>query len=269
MGRVRVLAAGAGDEPLLLVHGWPACARVFWPLLASGPRGARFRIQALDLPGFGRSAGGGSGGAVTFARQVDAVLALAAEDAARPYVVVGASFGGRVVLEAVARRPELFGRVILLAPYLHRGLIRPGLMARVFARFPRQARLLYRWPLSLLTGLWAVFCGVPVGGPSRAWARQVFPLLADVARIRPGTLDVVGSIPDGRDQLRGLRVPVEIWFGARDRLLDTGQLAALAGVPGVSLRCVEGAGHALHDSHAHELAAALLARSDMRRGAAA
>jgi len=269
VGRLRVLAAGGGDEPLLLVHGWPACARVFWPLLVSAPLGARFRIQAPDLPGFGRSAGGASGDTVTFARQVDAVLALAAQDAAGPIAVVGASFGARVVLEAVARRPELFGRVILLGPYLHRGLLRPGLAARVLARFPRQVRLLYRWPLSLLTGLWAVACGVAAAGPSRAWARQVFPLLADVARIRPGTLDVVGSIPDGRAHLRGLRVPVEIWFGARDRLLDTGQLAALASVPGVSLRCVEGGGHALHDSHAPELAAALLAGAGVPRGAAA
>ena len=44
-----------GHEPLLFVHGWPACARVFWPLLTAPPLRARFRMLAPDLFGFGRS----------------------------------------------------------------------------------------------------------------------------------------------------------------------------------------------------------------------
>ena len=119
-GRARVLVAGEGHEPLLFVHGWPACARVFWPLLTAPGLRARFRMLAPDLFGFGRSTLRAP--RLTFAHEVDAVLAVARR-AGAPCLAVGTSFGARVLLEAVTEAPALFRRVVLLAPYLHRGLI--------------------------------------------------------------------------------------------------------------------------------------------------
>jgi pimeloyl-ACP methyl ester carboxylesterase len=255
-GRTRVLVAGTGREPLLLVHGWPACARVFWPLLTAPGLRARFRMFAPDLFGFGRSTLRAP--RLTFAHEVEAVLAVA-RGAGRPCLAVGTSFGARVLLQAVSDAPALFRRVVLLAPYLHRGLIGRSVQGRLLARFPRQVRTLHRPPLSLLTGVWAAVSSLVTSGASAAWARQAIPLIADVARLRADTVDLVDALPDGRPLLGQLRVPVELWYGDRDRLLDTRELSGLAPLRGLTVVRVDGGGHALHDTHAPELAAALIA----------
>ena len=186
------------------MHGWPACARVFWPLLTAPALRARFRMFAPDLFGFGRSTLRAP--RLTFAHQVDAVLAVARR-AGAPCLAVGTSFGARVLLEAASSAPALFRRVVLLAPYLHRGLIERSLEGRLLARFPRQLRALHRLPWSLADR--------PVGrrrqpgrrGASASWARQAIPLIADVARLRAETVDLVDALPDGRPLLARLRVP--------------------------------------------------------------
>jgi len=132
-GRTRVLVAGAGREPLLLVHGWPACARAFWPLLTAPALRARFRMLAPDLFGFGRSTLRAP--RLMFGHQVEAVLAVARR-ACGPCLAVGTSFGARVLLQAVAEAPALFRRLVLLAPYIHRGLIGRSIEGRLLARFP-------------------------------------------------------------------------------------------------------------------------------------
>jgi pimeloyl-ACP methyl ester carboxylesterase len=255
-GRTRVLVAGAGNEPLLFVHGWPACARVFWPLLTTPALRVRFRMFAPDLFGFGRSTLRAP--RLTFAHQVDAVRAVARR-AGRPCLAVGTSFGARVLLQAAADDPALFRRLVLLAPYLHRGLIDDSLQGHLLARFPRLLRLLHRPPLALTTGLWAAATSLVASGASASWARQVIPLIADVSRLRAETVDLVDTLPDGRPLLGRLRVPVELWYGDRDRLLDTRELSGLGPVRGLTVVRVDGGGHALHDTHAPELAAALLA----------
>jgi pimeloyl-ACP methyl ester carboxylesterase len=195
---------------------------------------------------------------LTFAHQVEAVLAVARQ-AGAPCVAVGTSFGARVLLEAVATAPALFRRVVLLAPFLHRGLIERSVEGRLLARFPRQLRALNRPPWSFVTGVWAAVSSLIAGGASASWARQVIPLIADVARLRSETVDLVNALPDGRPLLGALRVPVELWYGDRDRLLDTRELSGLAPLSRLTVVRVDGGGHALHDTHASELAAALLA----------
>jgi pimeloyl-ACP methyl ester carboxylesterase len=255
-GRARVLVAGDGHEPLLFVHGWPTCARVFWPFLTAPGLRARFRMRAPDLFGFGRSTL--LAPRLTFAHQVAMVLAVARR-ASAPCVAVGTSFGARVLLEAASSAPALFRRVVLLAPYLHRGVIERSLEGRLLARFPRQIRALHRLPWSLLTGAWAAVSSLLAAGASASWARQAIPLIADVARLRAETFDLVNALPDGRALLTTLRVPIELWYGDRDRLLDTRELSGLAPLRGLTIVRVEGGGHALHDTHVPELAAALLA----------
>jgi pimeloyl-ACP methyl ester carboxylesterase len=255
-GRARVLVAGEGREPLLFVHGWPACGRVFWPLLTAPPLRARFRMLAPDLFGFGRSMLRAPR-RLTFAHEVQAVLAVARR-AGAPCLAVGTSFGARVLLQAVTDEPALFRRVVLLAPYLHRGLLESSVEGRMLARFPRQLRALHRPPLSLATGVWAAAASLIASGASASAARQAIPLIADVARMRAETVDLVDALPDGRPLLGALRVPVELWYGDRDRLLDTRELSGLAPLRGLTVVRVDGGGHALHDSHAPELAAALL-----------
>jgi pimeloyl-ACP methyl ester carboxylesterase len=261
VGRARVLVAGDGGEPLLFVHGWPACARIFWPFLTAPALHARFRMQAPDLFGFGRSTLVAP--RLTFEHEVELVLAVARR-AGAPCVAVGASFGARVLLEAASRAPALFRRVVLLAPYLHRGVIERSLEGRLLARFPRQIRALHHPPWSLLTGGWAAAQSLLAGRASASCGRQALPLIADVARLRAETVDLVNALPDGRPQLTALGVPVEIWYGDRDRLLDTRELVDLASLRGLTVVRVAGGGHALHDTHVTELVAALLATDRWR-----
>jgi pimeloyl-ACP methyl ester carboxylesterase len=179
--------------------------------------------------------------------------------AGAPCVAVGTSFGARVLLEAASTTPALFRRVVLLAPYLHRGLIERSLEGWLLTRFPRQLRALHRPPWSVLTGAWAAISSLVASGAPASWARQAIPLIADVARLRAETVDLVDALPDGRPLLATLRVPVELWYGDRDRLLDTRELSGLAPRRGLTVVRVDGGGHALHDTHVPELAAALLA----------
>jgi len=255
-GRVRALVAGEGPRPLLLVHGWPSGARTFWPLLADPRLCARYRLAAPDLFGFGRSEL--SAGPLTFAHQVEAVLEVARAQRGGPVVGVGVSFGARVLLEAAARAPGLFGRLLLLAPYLHRGLLRPGLCARMLVGLPRPVcRLLYGPPLSVVTGLWAAGSSF-LARPAPRHALPAWRLVGDVARMRPETVDLLRDLPDGRPLLRAPGPPVELWYGSEDDLLDTAGLEALGPGPRVALVRVEGARHALHETHAGIVAAALL-----------
>jgi pimeloyl-ACP methyl ester carboxylesterase len=230
---------------------------VFWPLLTAPALRARFRMFAPDLFGFGRSTLRAP--QLTFAHEVAAVVAVARR-AGGPCLAVGTSFGARVLLQALAEAPALFRRVVLLAPYLHRGLIERSIQGRLLARFPRLLRAVHQPPLSLVTGVWAAASSLVARGASASWARQAIPLIADVARLRAETVDLLDTLPDGRPLLDQIRVPAELWYGDRDRLLDTGELSALA-VRDLTVVRVDGGGHALHDTHALELAAALLARA--------
>ena len=72
---------------------------------------ARFRVRSLDLRGHGRS---GWGEPWTIEAYVDDL----AETAGDPADWIGHSFGGRLVVELTARRPELVQRAVLLDPAL-------------------------------------------------------------------------------------------------------------------------------------------------------
>lgn len=121
--RLRALSGGAGDTLFLLVHG---ADRNFqnaghWNnhLDALAARG---RFLAVDLLGHGGSRPGPSDSLdspVTPAEQVQALLALLATHAPNaPVVAVGRSYGGRIVLELAAARPDLVRAFVLIAPSL-------------------------------------------------------------------------------------------------------------------------------------------------------
>ena len=71
----------------------------------------KFHVRSLDLRGHGRS---GWDEPWTIPAHVDDL----AETAGAPSDWIGHSFGGRLVVELAARRPELVGRAVLLDPAL-------------------------------------------------------------------------------------------------------------------------------------------------------
>lgn len=102
----------AGDgKPVVLVHAGVCDSRMWdpqWPALTSSHRVVRY-----DMRGFGRSPAATG----PHAPAAD-LLGLIDELELDPVVLVGASFGGRVALDAAVARPELMRALILLDPAL-------------------------------------------------------------------------------------------------------------------------------------------------------
>jgi len=114
--RMKISTMEAGQGPAVLaVHGLGGTKGSFLPTLAA--LAGRFRVIAMDLPGFGDSDKplGAPYDARFFARAV--VDLLDALELERVHLV-GNSLGGRVALEVGLRSPERVQRLALLAPSL-------------------------------------------------------------------------------------------------------------------------------------------------------
>ncbi len=106
-GRIRYLAAGAGEPTLALWPGLGGTGEAFLRLLREGPeRGCR--IVALDPPGHGRSSRMPLGGGADAAAIFTAVLDDAGAEAA---VIGGHSYGAVAALAGLAASPPLSARV--------------------------------------------------------------------------------------------------------------------------------------------------------------
>src|SRR3981081_1744936 len=110
-----------GLPPVVFVHGLGSSGYIERRL--NLPHAAGFRkVLAPDLPGFGkREKPPLSDGVPLFARTLEGYLRSLR---IRSAVLVGASLGGRVVLELSVRRPELVSKVVLVNSL---GLGRPHL----------------------------------------------------------------------------------------------------------------------------------------------
>ena len=112
--RISTMEAGQGP-PVLAVHGLGGTKGSFLPTLAA--LAGRYRVIAMDLPGFGDSDKpiGAAYDPRFFARAVvDLLDALELERVD----LVGNSLGGRIALELGLRHPERVRRLVLLAPSL-------------------------------------------------------------------------------------------------------------------------------------------------------
>jgi len=113
-GRLSTLEAGSGPA-LVAIHGLGGTKGSFLPTVAA--LGARYRVIALDLPGFGDSEKpiGASYDARFFARAVIALLDALELDRVH---LIGNSLGGRVALELGLSYPDRVDRLVLLCPSL-------------------------------------------------------------------------------------------------------------------------------------------------------
>ena len=104
---------GDGEPLVVLVHGLGASSAVWRPVADALTRRG-LRVLSPDLLGFGRSRGIGTH--FHLDDQAAAVSRLVAAHAAGPVVLVGHSYGAAVAAAAAAERPELFSRLVLVAP---------------------------------------------------------------------------------------------------------------------------------------------------------
>jgi pimeloyl-ACP methyl ester carboxylesterase len=106
---VNYVEGGVGS-PVVLVHGWGAEIASFGPvpsLLAE-----RFRVHALDLPGFGRSpVPDRPWGTADYATCVGSLIE---QNGLAPCTLVGHSFGGQISIYLAATRPELVRKLVLV-----------------------------------------------------------------------------------------------------------------------------------------------------------
>ena len=132
---VHVNPGGAG--PLLLVHGWPETARIWWRVIAPWAE-AGFEVIAPDLRGFGRSDLGADGYHDVAASSRD-LFALARDHLGHESVVpVGGDLGGPIIQDLALRfRAERFvDRLVLFNSPLPYDKER---MAGMRTRPPREA----------------------------------------------------------------------------------------------------------------------------------
>lgn len=113
-GGLSTFEAGSG-QPLIAIHGLGATKVSFLTSVAALAR--RFRVIAIDLPGFGDSDKplGASYDARFFARAVVGLLDALELDRAH---LLGNSLGGRVALEVGLSDPDRVERLALLCPSL-------------------------------------------------------------------------------------------------------------------------------------------------------
>jgi pimeloyl-ACP methyl ester carboxylesterase len=114
VGRLKISTLTMGQGPdLLLLHGLGSTKASFFETAAALSR--RYRVHALDLPGFGGSSKPATAlhGAPYAARAV--LGTMDALGIARAHIA-GNSMGGRVALEVGLTRPERVGGLALLCP---------------------------------------------------------------------------------------------------------------------------------------------------------
>lgn len=114
-GRVSVLSAGVGPEVVLCLHGLGGTKASFLPTVAA--LAGRYRVVAMDMPGFGESDKpiGAPYNAEWFARSAfDTLDALEVPEAH----LVGNSMGGRVAIEAGLMHRDRVRGMVLLSPAL-------------------------------------------------------------------------------------------------------------------------------------------------------
>ena len=113
-GTISTLSAGEGDA-VLCVHGLGGTKASFLPTVAA--LADRYRVLALDLPGFGDSDKPlrAAYDAPYFA---DCVIALLDKLGIGSAHLIGNSMGGRVAIEFALLHPERIGKAALLSPAL-------------------------------------------------------------------------------------------------------------------------------------------------------
>src|SRR3954465_14063459 len=122
LGDIAVARAGEGF-PVVMLHGLGGTKASFLPTLAA--LADRYRVLAIDLPGFGDSVKpvGAPYDPHFFARAVRGFLDTCGIERAH---LIGNSMGGRVALEVGFRYPERIERIVGLSPSLAWLRDRPG-----------------------------------------------------------------------------------------------------------------------------------------------
>ena len=234
-GRLFGTLHGSPPPRVVALHGWGRTHRDFDASLAG------LDALALDLPGFGATpAPPEAWGAAAYAEAVAPVL----DDADEPVVVVGHSFGGRVAVHLAAQAPERVRALVLTGVPLVRP---PGAVRRKPALAFRVGRALHRR---------GVLSDARMERLRQQYGSADYRAAQGVMR----AVHVTAVNETYEDQLRVLRCPVELVWGADDADVPLSVAeAAAALVPDGSARVtvLAGVGHLVPTAAADDLRAAV------------
>lgn len=235
---------GAGDPPIVFVHGWTCRRSDFAAQVAHFS--PSHRCIAVDLRGHGDSD----------APRQDYTIAGFADDVAwtcdrlgvRDAVLVGHSMGGAVVLQLAAARPDLAHAVALLDPAI---------------LFPPETR-------PLIEQLSEAFAGPDGMEAVRAFETQQFFIASSAEELKRGLVDAACHTPqhvvvpafrdlaafDAEAALAAVKAPL-LCVGAEPMVRDEARLRAIR--PDAIIARTAGAGH-FHQVEVPDQVNAMLAR---------
>ena len=224
-----------GDGPLVLMHHANGfCAGTFG--LVAEALVPEYRVIGIDARGHGDSTKPEGPEAYRWERFAEDLLAVAERLAAERYdgrvaVGLGHSFGGTAVIGAAARRPDLFGRLVLVDPVIPPppelvAQFDPGRMERLRGMVDAARRR---------RSVWA----------SRAEARAHFAARSLFAHWRPRALDLyvehgLRELADGQVELR-CPAEIEATIFSEGGGLDLEALARRVQAPSIWLWATRGA----------------------------
>lgn len=257
--------------PVIGFHGTPG-SRLQLGAVDDDARAAGVRLVALDRPGYGHST-------LVPARRLEDwprdVLAVADHLGLERFAVLGVSGGGPHALACAAALP---GRLTAVAAVS--SPCPPDLAPASQRRRVRWIGRLFRLPV-LLAAIMATVVALMRRFPSAALrvARRWMPaadrrvvddprfrtyFVATSGRVSPTTARAAAQdlrLFFGRSQLAVERVtvPVAIWHGTDDRLVEPWSAGALAAwIPGAAVHLVDGEGHLLFAERAEPILRALV-----------
>jgi pimeloyl-ACP methyl ester carboxylesterase len=228
-----------GAPVVLLLHGMNGSLHT-WDGWAARLADS-LRVVRLDLPGYGVTGPAPDGGyrVAAYVRTVAAFLdALGIARAS----VAGHSFGGEIAWRFALARPARVDRLVLVDPSGYWAGGAPGGSAMLARPAVRRALALVgpRWLFaSSLRQAYGVPARIAPGVVDRYWALARRPGNRDALLRRSATAD-----PFPFDAIRGVRAPVLLMWGGRDRWIPPAAAAQFrARLPGAALRVYPDAGH--------------------------
>lgn len=219
----RVVDTGAG-EVVVVLHGWGGRIESMGPVISCLQ--SRFRVIALDLPGFGEAPPPASvWGTSDYAAWVSEVVAIRWSGRAH---FLGHSFGGKVSLNIAATEPAAVDKLVLVDPSGLRSA--PSNSARVKRALSRVARIAGQ-----------------MGGPGKRLQQKFYDRVASddyrkAGPLRPTFVRIVNE--DVSELLPRIGAPTLLLWGAQDHDVPLAHARTMESlIPDAGLVVLDPAGH--------------------------
>jgi 3-oxoadipate enol-lactonase len=228
---------GAGEDVLVLIHGFPFHSAIWRPQLDAPPAG--WRVIAPDLRGFGGSAPL-TGNRLPMDLFAQDVVSLLSHLGVGKAVFCGHSMGGYVTLAVVRRAARLV-----------RGLVLSDTRATPDSAEAKQGRLKNAKHVHAHGTAALIDALVPrlLDAQTRAERPHVEQELRTVMNAAPAPAVVAALLgmaerPDSTPQLRSISAPTQLVVGATDPITPPGDARLLArAIPGSQIEIIEKAAH--------------------------